>query len=113
MSDEIFDKEEVQEEYEGDKEILAKMLEIFDRDVAERLPKLREAAASGDCPTLMSEAHALKGGLGTFFAKASYETAYQLETMGRDENASGAAEVLATLETQLTSFRQAVGELIQ
>lgn len=84
MTAAIFDKDELLEECEDDLEMLAKWVEIFDRDFKTRMPKLQAAVQAGDCETVMQEAHALKGGIGTFFAKAAYETAYKLELMGRD-----------------------------
>ena len=111
-AEEIFDAAGLLDEYEGDKEMLAKMVEIFDRDCATRLPKLREAVLAADNETLMSEAHAIKGGVGNFFAKASFETAARLETMGRNQE-GGADAVLQELESELQALRQALGELIR
>ena len=60
----------------------------------------------------MSEAHALKGGVGNFFAKAAFDTAHKLETMGRDEDPGDAAATLQTFESDLKDLRQALSELI-
>ena len=77
------------------------------------MPRLREAVRAGDCETLASEAHALKGGTGNFFAKAAFETAAKLEMMGRNKDVGDAEATLDTLESQLQSLRQALGELIR
>ena len=113
MSDQILDKSNLLEEVNGDKDLLSRWFEIFDRDCNDRLPKLREAIKSGDCETLMNEAHAIKGGLGVLFAKASYETAYKLEMMGRNEDPSAAEATFQTFESDLQSLKQALGELIR
>jgi HPt (histidine-containing phosphotransfer) domain-containing protein len=109
----ILDEKALLEEVDGDTEMLGKMLEIFDRDSGERLPKLREAVQSGDGATVKAEAHALKGGIGTFFAQAAFDTAYELENMGANDDLSGAEEKLRTLEEQLASLRQKLQEIIQ
>ena len=107
-----FDREELEEEYEDDTETLARMVEIFDRDCQQRLLKMREAIAAQDSEVLMNEAHALKGGLGNFFADESFQTAFKLEIMGRDSDLGQAAEALALLESELQTFRRAIGEML-
>ena len=109
----ILDEDGLLEECDGDLELLAKMVEIFDRDSAERLPKLQAAVQAGDSVTVKAEAHALKGGISTFLAEAAFDTAYELENMGANENLSGAEETLRALEQQLASLRQKLHELIQ
>jgi HPt (histidine-containing phosphotransfer) domain-containing protein len=108
-----FDRDELLEEYEDDTETLARMLEIFDRDAGDRIEKIRAAIDSNACEALMNEAHAIKGGLGTFFATSTYELAYKLEMMGRDQNTSGAQETFAAFQTELKVLRSALGELIE
>ena len=76
------------------------------------MAKIRDAIQNGDSHVLMAEAHALKGGVGNFFATTVYETANQLEMMGRDNETANAAETFATLETQLEALKQAIRELI-
>src|SRR5262249_43854769 len=109
----ILDETALLEECDNDKGLLGRMVEIFDRDSRERLPRLREAVRSGNADVVKHEAHALKGGIGTFYAKAAYETAYALEKMGADGNLSEAEPTLRTLERQLQSLRQKLDELLQ
>ena len=108
----ILDTEELLEEIDGDRELLGQMFDVFEPDADRRLALIREAVKTGDSATLTAEAHALKGSVGNFFATPVFGTAYQLEIMGRDNSISGAAETLATLETQMTSLKQAIRELI-
>jgi HPt (histidine-containing phosphotransfer) domain-containing protein len=109
----ILDEEALMEECDNDKGLLSRMVEIFDRDARDRLPRLREAVRSGNAVAVKEEAHALKGGIGTFYAKAAYDTAYVLEKMGADGNLSNAQATLQTLESQLQSLRQKLDELIR
>jgi HPt (histidine-containing phosphotransfer) domain-containing protein len=89
------------------------MVEIFDRDARERLPRLREAVRAGAAAAVKEEAHALKGGIGTFYAKAAYDTAYDLERMGADGNLSNAQATLRALEGHIQSLRRRLDELIR
>jgi CheY-like chemotaxis protein len=109
----ILDEAALLEECDNDKALLGRMVEIFDRDARERLPRLREAVRAGTAVAVRQEAHALKGGIGTFYAKAAYDTAYALENMGAEGNLSNAQATLQTLESQLKSLRQKLDELIQ
>ena len=109
----ILDEAALLEECDNDKALLRRMVVIFDRDAGERLPRLREAVRAGTAEAVKQEAHALKGGIGTFFAKAAYDTAYALEKMGADGNLSNARATLQTLEGELQSLRQRLDELIQ
>jgi two-component system sensor histidine kinase/response regulator len=101
------------EECDDDKEFLARMVEIFDRDSSERLPKLHDAIKAGVSETVSAEAHALKGGLGNFFAAASFETANKLEMMGRDGNLDEAEDTFQRLERELKELRDALGALLK
>ena len=109
----ILDEAALLEECDNDKSMLSRMVEIFDRDARDRLPRLREAVRSGDAAAVKQEAHALKGGIGAFYAKAAYDTAYVLENSGADGNLSNAQATLQTLESQLQSLRQKLDELIR
>jgi signal transduction histidine kinase/CheY-like chemotaxis protein/HPt (histidine-containing phosphotransfer) domain-containing protein len=109
----ILDEEALLEECDNDKGMLRRMVEIFDRDARDRLPRLREAVKTGAAVTVKEEAHALKGGIGTFYATAAYDTAYDLEKMGGDGNLTSAAATLQTLERQLQTLRKRLDELIQ
>jgi HPt (histidine-containing phosphotransfer) domain-containing protein len=109
----ILDEVALLEECDNDKALLRRMVEIFDRDAGDRLPRLREAVRAGTAVAVKEEAHALKGGIGAFYAKAAYDTAYALEKMGADGNLSNAQATLQALETQLQSLRQKLDELIK
>lgn len=109
----ILDEAALLEECDNDRELLGRMVEIFDRDSGGRLPRLREAVRSGNAEVVKQEAHALKGGIGTFYAKAAYETAYALENMGTNGSLAEAETTLRTLERQIQSLRQRLDELIR
>jgi two-component system sensor histidine kinase/response regulator len=109
----ILDEASLLVECDDDRELLGRMVEIFDRDAQGRLPKLREAVRSGNAVVVKQEAHALKGGIGTFFASEAYDTAYALEKMGTDGRLDEAETTLRTLEHQLQRLRQKLDELIR
>jgi len=109
----VLDETALMEECDDDKEFLARMVEIFDRDSSERVPKLHDAIKTGDSETVSAEAHAIKGGVGNFFAAASFETAHKLEMMGRDGILDEAEDTFQRLERELKELRNALGRLLE
>ncbi|MGB0581917.1 MAG: response regulator, partial [Limisphaerales bacterium] len=110
--DDILDAEGIEEEYEGDSDILNRMIEIFDRDYAERILRLREAINSGDATTVKEEAHALKGGTGNFFAKAAFAAAHALEEMGQAGDLDGASAACDKFELHVKELRVALDKIV-
>jgi HPt (histidine-containing phosphotransfer) domain-containing protein len=108
----IFDKSELMLECDGDTDYLRRMLEIFQRDLDERMPRLGRAVEAGDCPQIMEDAHAIKGGVGNFFAKAAFETAHQLELIGKNEQPAEAAETFRRLQSDLKALQDALNAVI-
>jgi HPt (histidine-containing phosphotransfer) domain-containing protein len=108
----LIDSEELLEEVEDDREMLGAMFTLFQQDAEERLPKIRGAIGSANATVQMEEAHALKGGVGNFFAMSVYETAYQLEIMGRDGQLADAPSVLAELEKQLADMNAEISNIV-
>ncbi|MDA0284816.1 MAG: response regulator, partial [Planctomycetota bacterium] len=104
----VFDATGLMDEFDGDKDMLSRMLEIFQRDCDERLPRLRAAVEAGDAAAVTAEAHAFKGGVGNFFATASFQTAQILETMGHSGDVTQAGPVLAKLESEMTELISAL-----
>ena len=108
----ILNAEELLEEIDNDRELLEQMFQMFEADADRRIALIRAAISSGDAATLSAEAHALKGGVGNFFAMPVYETAQELETMGRDDRIDAARETFEKLEIQLAELKQELRELI-
>ena len=108
----MLDAEELLEEVDDDREMLAQMFQIFESDSEGRVSRIRSAIEAGDATTLMEEAHALKGGIGNFFADIPFETAYCLESMGKEGNLSDAARVFSQLEEQLDVLKSEIRKLI-
>jgi HPt (histidine-containing phosphotransfer) domain-containing protein len=108
----ILDVQELLEEIDNDRELLAQMFQAFEADADRRMALIRGAIHTGDSAALMTEAHALKGSVGNFFAMPVCETAYQLEIMGRDKTTAGAVEAFQRLESQVAALKQAIRDLI-
>lgn len=109
---EILDNEELLEEFEDDRESVEHLLQIFERDCNERLPKIHDAIQRGDPRVLQEEAHSIKGSAGNFFAIAAFSTAQTLETMGANGDCGGAMGYYEQLRTDIEALKDAVKGLL-
>jgi len=70
--------------------------------------EIREAIASCDGKALHFAAHELKGAVGNFSAKSTFDAALRLEMMGRDGDMSEAEEAYAVLENEIACLTRAL-----
>ena len=111
--EEIFNREELTQEYEGDEDLLEEMIDSYFELVPGLLDELKTSIGSGDKDKVSTVAHTLKGGSGNFFAKNAFETALTLEMMGKDGDLTGAEAALLKLETDLVQLKTALQSCVQ
>jgi signal transduction histidine kinase/PleD family two-component response regulator len=109
----VFDRSAALSYVDGDFGLLREMAELFLADYPQQMAKIEAAIASGDSQALMRAAHALKGVVGTFAAKAAYEAALRLETMGEHGDLLEARDVYACLETEMSRLISVLAKLGQ
>jgi two-component system sensor histidine kinase/response regulator len=86
----------------GDLELLREIAALFLEDCPRGLAAIREAVACENAAKLESAAHALKGSVANFGARAAVEAAFRLEQMGRIRDMREAPAVLGNLEKALS-----------
>lgn len=111
MSQEVFDPEAALEQMGGDRELLMELVEVFFEDLPERLREIEAALAAADAEALHRAAHTLKGAVGNFVARASYEAALELEHLGKGGDVQGADAVYARLSGQIELLKEALSAL--
>jgi two-component system sensor histidine kinase/response regulator len=104
----IFDLGDALEKVGGDKEILEEILVVFSESYPDQLSELKKAIDNADAPIVERAAHTIKGSVGIFSAKKALETAFLLETMGRDGNLKDAAAVYSKLEQEVEELEAAL-----
>jgi len=109
----LFHREELLERVEGDRELLAEMVELFEQDSPRLLAAIREAVARGDGGMLERAAHTLKGSVSNFAAPAATAAALRLEQMGREGKLEQSGEACTALEAEIEHLRPALAELCQ
>jgi signal transduction histidine kinase/HPt (histidine-containing phosphotransfer) domain-containing protein len=106
-----FDPEDILARIEGDRDLLAELVEQFRVDSPRLLAAIRRCLEAGDAPGLKMAAHALRGSVGNFGARAATQAALALEVMGRDGALSGAPGQLAELEREIGQLEDGLRRL--
>jgi CheY-like chemotaxis protein/HPt (histidine-containing phosphotransfer) domain-containing protein len=97
----------------GDEKLLRELVGLFKKECPGWMAMARSAIERGDAKELRRAAHTVKGTVGTFGARAAFEAAEQLETMGRTGDLNGAAEACAALTANLERLEPALAALTQ
>ena len=90
----------------GDEMLLVEVIEAFQQETPQVMADLRKAILTRDTrapPSLRAHAQELAADLG---ATASGETAFALETLGRNNELHGADPLFATLESELPAIHE-------
>jgi signal transduction histidine kinase/DNA-binding response OmpR family regulator len=97
----------------GDEKLFHEVIEIFLDDVPKHMASLRRAIAAGDAEAVEGAAHTLKGELGYLGVSEVSQKARELEEFGRNSDLRFAADLYATLASELsellTSMRGTMG----
>jgi HPt (histidine-containing phosphotransfer) domain-containing protein len=89
---------------ENDHSLLCELIVIFKEDFPRALQTLQESVAREDMKTVELTSHALKGMLSGLSVIQAAATASRLEQLGREGKASGLADVLRLLESQVAQL---------
>jgi CheY-like chemotaxis protein len=92
---------ELLERIDGDRALLAELVELFRGDYPGQIRTAREAVAKGDAGTLQRVGHALKGTTGNLAAPIASRIADELESMGRTGDLALAGTRVTALEEEL------------
>lgn len=110
---EIFDREELLNRVDGDRELLADVLVLFKESCPRILSEMEAAIRQSDAEALARAAHTMKGSVGNFAGKAAFQKAIELEDIARTGRLSTAQPVYEELSQEigrllpaLTAFAQ-------
>lgn len=108
----VVDETLLRERLDNDEQLLQELAELFRLDCPNLLQQIEEAIASQDPRALELAAHALKGAVGTFAAKPAFDAALTLETMGRDNQISGAKRAYKLLAAEIDRLQSALATIV-
>jgi len=89
---------------DGDRELLAELVQIVRAESPRVLSEIRRCVDAGDPAGLERAAHRLRGSIGVFGARSVLQAALELETMARNQMLMDAAPKLAELQKALDQF---------
>jgi PAS domain S-box-containing protein len=109
--DSIVDEAAILAGMDGNFKLLRDLTRIFLADCPKQLAEIKVAIQKRDAERLRRAAHGLKGSVGNFAAKRAFETAGQLETMGKNGNLDAAQGACAALESELSHLTRELKKL--
>jgi len=108
-----FDKEKLLDVFDHDWSFVKEAVDMLIADYPPMVDALRDALKTKDANTLRRNAHALKGMVGNFQAKAAAQAAFILEEMGRQGEFSGVEQAFDTLINELDKLESRLLDLVK
>lgn len=99
--------------FEGDKELLADVLEAFLEECPELMQKMDGAIERADTATLQRAAHIMAGALRIFGIEPAIDSAAQLEEMGRSKQLSRARPCYLALKSHIDQLLPAAAVFLK
>jgi CheY-like chemotaxis protein len=96
----------------GSRPILKKLIGIFLKDSPRMMKEIRKAIASRNDNSIAAAAHSLKGAAGNFGPNPAFNTAKELEQMGKTQRTTEASAVFKRLESDLANLRKRLQQLL-
>jgi len=109
----IIDRAKLDENMEGDQEVLRDIVGAFLRDQVSQERDIMDALARQDAPTLARAAHTFKGLLLTLAARPAADAALKLEMVARSSDLGGAPIALRELQAELARLQPALEDLLR
>ncbi len=106
--EEILDPDAILARVEGDLELLQEIVDLFLKDSVQLMSEIRESVMTRDPESLRLAAHRLKGSVGNFSAKKTYQAALRLEMMADKGDLQHAEEALAELQEAMERLKPAL-----
>ena len=92
---------ELLERVQGDRELLAEIVQLFESELPATLQGLRESIAREDTAEIARTAHTLKGAVGNFGRRGAYRAVEEMEQFAKESNLTRTAQTFAVVEGEL------------
>jgi PAS domain S-box-containing protein len=107
----VMDEAAVLAGLDGNRGLLRDLARLFLADYPKQLVEIKAAIQGGDAERLRRAAHALKGSVGNFAAQRAFDTALQVEMLGKSGDVAAAQDVCVALEGELSQLSQELEKL--
>lgn len=109
----IFDEDAILERFDGEKEFLAELVEIFINDIPAQFSEIQKAVDNRNGKDLEKSAHKLKGAIANFTEKAAFEAALKTEIIGKENRLDEVEEAYNTLVKEVEYLVNALKEFVK
>jgi HPt (histidine-containing phosphotransfer) domain-containing protein len=109
----VFDLVAALNRVEGDRELLEELVRLFLEHYPRQLREIRDAWQLREAKRVHRSAHSLKSALGSLSAERSFEVAYGIEVLGREEKFAELESALARLDDELVALQAAMQEFLE
>jgi CheY-like chemotaxis protein len=92
----------------GDEDTFLELLAAFGEECQRFLDEIRDGIEAGDAKSVRTAAHTLKSSAELFAAEQVFSVALRLERMVKEENVTGARELLGTLEMEINRLAEVI-----
>jgi PAS domain S-box-containing protein len=106
--EEVLDPDAILARVEGDLDLLQELVDLFLKESAQLMSEIRESVINRDPQSLRLAAHRLKGSVGNFSAKKTYQAALRLEIMADRGDLQHAEDALAELQEAMERLKPAL-----
>ena len=96
-----------------DREVLLKIIDIFEQELPERLEKIRKNILEKDYETLAFNAHSLKSAAGTFMAGEPRKLAGKMEQLAIQGSGQGLQDLFEKLKSAAEELLNELKEIRQ
>jgi two-component system sensor histidine kinase/response regulator len=109
----LLDRRALMERLEGDAGLLAEIVDLFLKSAPGMMRDIQEGLARRDAGALERAAHALKGSVANFGARAAFEAALRMERLAQEGDLTGARAAWAPLEKEVVRLKRALAKLAE
>ncbi len=92
----------------GEPDIIAQLIDLYLNELPDRLTAVRQAVENRDAARLAKAAHTLKGSSANMGARRAARVCLELERCGKADDLTRATDLVAQLEKEITSARDAL-----
>jgi HPt (histidine-containing phosphotransfer) domain-containing protein len=107
------EEEQMLARFGGRRQILVNVIGVFLESYPETMASLRDAVAAHDAAGVEESAHKLKGAICNLAWGKAFDTARDLEHMGREGRSDEVDETFAILEAEMERFEDTLRAIVQ
>jgi HPt (histidine-containing phosphotransfer) domain-containing protein len=106
--DDFINRKDLAERLDNDIELFRELAELFMEDSTSLMQKIQDSIDSSDHIQLRKSAHTIKGSVSNFSAQKAYDAAFNLESIGKNEELDRAESAFEELKGEIKNLKEAM-----